>query len=1221
MTGPSRFPFRAVALAIFGVAFLAEFCSTGAVAQGVAGYDAPADLWSESTLYRDEWGVPHVFADNARAMAFAFGYAQAEDHLEPMLIAYRLANGRAAEVLGEELVEADRLAIRLDHAGLAAAAYESADAVTRDLCEGFAFGVNTWITDHPDRAPEWAEGVHPADILALFHRYLLSQAPFDYADAFHMLPSTPSANAWAVGPQLSQSGDAMLVINPHAGYDNAYQWYEAHLVTNDMNAYGATLFGLPVIVQGHNTELGWAFSPNYPDTADLFVELAPEIDEPRNPKSVMPQRTLSRRAGMNYTERENRPMYVWTPQGFREEWVDRANTWRGPIVANVEGQKLSWRVAGYEDFGGIRQLHDMALARDLDGFQRVLDRQQVSPFHVVYADRTGNIYYQYDAKTGIRQDVRTEADAFTLASNYGSASDVYLRPLTTQQGVYDWGETLAPDAMPWLLNPPSGYVQACGSPPWLATSPSALDPAGIPPWLVRDSDSYRAKRVRRLFSLGKRSFDDMQAMLFDTVSPLAAEAVPFLLRAAADYPEFVDQAHPDVQVGLEMLAEWNYLADPGSLAMTFFHVWWTILRRDESGAPRDNEVMHRLIMEDAQWFREYALQSAADAAALLRDEFQTLNVPWGEVHVIQRGDRVEPIGGAESGEPIFATGDRMFDDSRWYASGGYGFAMIVRFGDWPEAVSVVPFGSSENPESKHFDDQMDLLLARRFKRTRFHRDDVERHAESATGRRLLLRPREQDGTVYVSASEPLRARLGEAWDSPVGLPPGLAAFTSFIEPVVEHIPPGLVIEVDLSVSEAICAAENLDSLYIYGYSPVDGWREVESQSIDVDRNVFLADLSRPQCLAVLGPARYQLANPRSVAAAAPPPPAPPRSRIVKPSDESAPGSLPEPGELTRIARNDDASVTSLSQADTERVASIDAPGPPVLVPHNPDQPELEPPPPNLRVGRFPMALPAVPPGFRPDIRDVVPPGAAVNTAPRAFSPLPAQSVETALPDWEREDPPVSQGAPVLSPALPQEDLSPAAASGPAGSAAGENADEVAEPDATSEVTREAAASPLPAAGERSRVSFSDQTPREILAREGVTQESFELAPDPSRASQMGVGTSLELRTPDGALFTVRAKQQVRAQAYAADAPPAPFPDALELHSPIYVVRALPDYVQANTAIVLHAQSGAAIPDLKLYVLDRDQGWIPLPGHRGDPVAGTFSGIDFGVRAYALLAPR
>ena len=89
----------------------------------------PADaFWQQAVLYRDEWGVPHIYADNKRAMAFAFGYAQAEDHLEAMLLAYRMANGRAAEVLGEASAASDELAIRLAHAELA---YEAAEEKRR----------------------------------------------------------------------------------------------------------------------------------------------------------------------------------------------------------------------------------------------------------------------------------------------------------------------------------------------------------------------------------------------------------------------------------------------------------------------------------------------------------------------------------------------------------------------------------------------------------------------------------------------------------------------------------------------------------------------------------------------------------------------------------------------------------------------------------------------------------------------------------------------------------------------------------------------------------------------------------------------------------------------------------------------------------------------------------------------------------------------------------
>ena len=62
-----------------------------------------APLWAEKvTIYRDEWGVPHIYAETLEGMAYANGYAQAEDRLEEMLRNFRKAEGTMSEVFGEQ---------------------------------------------------------------------------------------------------------------------------------------------------------------------------------------------------------------------------------------------------------------------------------------------------------------------------------------------------------------------------------------------------------------------------------------------------------------------------------------------------------------------------------------------------------------------------------------------------------------------------------------------------------------------------------------------------------------------------------------------------------------------------------------------------------------------------------------------------------------------------------------------------------------------------------------------------------------------------------------------------------------------------------------------------------------------------------------------------------------------------------------------------------------
>ncbi|HEX72527.1 MAG TPA: hypothetical protein ENN65_04365, partial [Candidatus Hydrogenedentes bacterium] len=104
---------------IFGVIRALSLLLAAAGQGEIVAPSPAADPWAEATLYRDEWGVPHVYADTPRGLGFAFGWAQAEDHLDDMLMAYRMANGRAAEVLGESWADSDAFSLKMGHARLA----------------------------------------------------------------------------------------------------------------------------------------------------------------------------------------------------------------------------------------------------------------------------------------------------------------------------------------------------------------------------------------------------------------------------------------------------------------------------------------------------------------------------------------------------------------------------------------------------------------------------------------------------------------------------------------------------------------------------------------------------------------------------------------------------------------------------------------------------------------------------------------------------------------------------------------------------------------------------------------------------------------------------------------------------------------------------------------------------------------------------------------------
>ncbi|HDP35838.1 MAG TPA: penicillin acylase family protein, partial [Candidatus Hydrogenedentes bacterium] len=774
--------------------FTSRYCAWALmIVMACPAYAQGMDVWRDATLYRDEWGTPHVYAENPFALAYVFGYAQAEDHAEHILLAYRMANGKLAAVLGEKYADSDAFSLKLGHARLAEQALAVADPVTLALCEGFATGINAWLVDNAQAVPSWADGVQPRDVLAYWHAFLMSMAPFELPDAFRRAPAMPTGNAWAMNAERSAEGNPVLVINPHQNHESFFQWYEAHLVTGDMNVYGATLRGLPVILQGHNPCLGWALTPNWPDFADMFIEeyeSAPP--NPRDPR-VRTEDVTAEQAMLLYYMSQSLPYHIQTDYGLETRYVPAYIGDRGPVFEDATHGLNSWYIGGFTDFGGLRQLVEMARAPNIEMFWAALSMHQLPCFHVTYADCHNNIFYLYNTKAGLRlwpPKDGTNPDDPAINQQW----DV---PVSSDLSALAWHDVFALNELPAILNPASGYVQACGNTPWTVTEPCPLDPSLWPPWLFFDKDTYRAARVRQLLRKGQRSFRDHQSMLYDVVVPAALDMVPAILRAAETRQDRVSNAHPDFWAGIDTLRGWNYIAEINSPGMTFYHLWWNFARARAAQQFPTEASFYEAARADAPLAQDIMLRAVEDAARELRNEYGDMQVCWGDVHRIRRGVREAPLPGAHSGEPVFITGDYTMQRGRLIANYGYGFAMITQFGERPDSVSVLAFGVSRNNDSPHYDDQLDLLLERRFKRVRFDDDAVLRHADRAMGKSITLLPLGAPGAVTLHASNVIQGRLYTETEAPEPLPRDVIPFSLYMRP--ETRPAATAVTVELSV--------------------------------------------------------------------------------------------------------------------------------------------------------------------------------------------------------------------------------------------------------------------------------------------------------------------------------------------------------------------------------------------------------------------------------------
>lgn len=103
--------------------------------------------WVE--IFRDPWGVPHIYAHNAHDLFFAQGFVHAQDRLWQMDFQRRVVAGRLAEVLGDAALQNDRGLRILGMYGVAAAEVGLLGEESRAELEAYAAGVNASIARQP----------------------------------------------------------------------------------------------------------------------------------------------------------------------------------------------------------------------------------------------------------------------------------------------------------------------------------------------------------------------------------------------------------------------------------------------------------------------------------------------------------------------------------------------------------------------------------------------------------------------------------------------------------------------------------------------------------------------------------------------------------------------------------------------------------------------------------------------------------------------------------------------------------------------------------------------------------------------------------------------------------------------------------------------------------------------------------------------------------------
>ena len=691
---------RKISSTLGALLLVAMFCHVHAVTHNPPLSDD--SLASTVTIYRDTYGVPHVFGRTDASTVFGFAYAQAEDNFWRVEENYINALGRASELYGEKSLSEDRLNRALEIPRLAQEEYARLDQHMRALCDAFAAGFNYYLAHHPEVKPRLLTKIEPWYALA-FIRYNYYQNGFardrslqgtQIAAIDNALKEQTGSNGWVVGPSKSANGHAMLFINPHLPFFGSGQVYEGHVHSDEgWNFTGYTRFGFPLPYVGHNENGGWVSTDNAADSSDVYLET---FDDPARP--------LAYKYGNGYrlaTEHVEE-IRVKTATGIETRKFTMRKTHHGPIVGARDGKLFALRMAKFESDGWLREWYDMTRANSLAELKRAMAPLNMLFGNVMYADRQGNTWYLYNGAVP-KRDPRFD----------------WTKPVDGSDPATEWQGYHTIDELPQLTNPKSGWMQNCNTSPFLLTSEGNPDPKQFPKYMVQEGDNPRGAISREILaSKTKFTFDEWKQLAFDTRVINADKRLPDLITALKQQLN----THPELREVYDELVRWNHRSANDSVAMTLFSLWHERVRGEKHDP----------------------IAALTDVVNTLQRDFGTWKVAWGELNRLQRLDESKDEDFQDSKPSLAVSGVNGNDGAvftfyatpekgqkRRYGVAGGTYISVVEFAPVVRALSVHTFGSSGDPKSRHFMDQSALYTRGEFKPSFLTLDEIRAHLESS----------------------------------------------------------------------------------------------------------------------------------------------------------------------------------------------------------------------------------------------------------------------------------------------------------------------------------------------------------------------------------------------------------------------------------------------------------------------------------------------------------
>lgn len=753
------------------------------------------NIQKETTVYFDDYGVPHIYANSQKDAMIALGYVHAQDRLWQMELIRRIAPGRLSEIFGTKALKTDRFfaGIGIDEASEKALSTLDTNSQSYQLADAYLKGINQFIAEGSTPIEFRLLGLDKQkftikDIYNVYGYMAFSFAmaqktdPLltDIRDKFGMsylkdfgldgslnttqlksfegkskeysaiskavtalldvapIPQFIGSNSWVLAPQKTKNGKVIFANDPHIAFSQPGTWYEAHIVTPDYEMYGYYLAGTPFPLLGHNRQYAYGLTMFENDDLDLYKEQNDPLDSNKytTPTGLKPY--------------EIRKKIIKVKDSL-DVALDVKISRHGPIMNGIlDGlsQKnpiaMSW-IYTQQPIKILDATFSLCHAKNVDDFRSHISLIAAPGLNIMYGDAIGNIAWTTSGKL--------------YKHNEGVNTNFILDGASGKEDITSF---LDFSKNPKSLNPTWNYIYSANN------QPEAIDGFLYPGYYLPED---RAKRISELLApKNDWTKEDVGKMITDNTSSTATTIVNNLI-AEVDF----NSLSKNEKEAYSILKSWKATNNLKDVAPTIYNKWLYFYLKDtfKDELGEDNfkiflstHIMKQVIAsqiknENSPWWDNIATKNSKETrkmiisksfkesvSALEKQLGATVNSwTWDKVHTLEHQ---HPLGKVAALRSYFNVGpfkingsnevinNQMFiysETGDYKVLAGPSTRRIIDFSDIENSWSILPTGQSGNPLSKHYSDQAEMYNTGKFRKMKMNKEEIIR-----TSTKLIFSP-------------------------------------------------------------------------------------------------------------------------------------------------------------------------------------------------------------------------------------------------------------------------------------------------------------------------------------------------------------------------------------------------------------------------------------------------------------------------------------------------